>query len=852
MALGVNTNISSLTAQRALVQADKSLATSMERLSTGLRINTAGDDAAGLAVAERMTSQIGSLNQAVRNANSGITLASTVDGALVEVADMLQRARELSVQASSATVSSSERGFLQDEVTQLMAEIDRIASSTQFNGQNVLDGTFVNQTLQLGGSSAETLTMSVDSASSSQIGSQKLTGDIQQEQLGAGGKLNRTDAADDVVITANGVATTINVGLADSAESVAAKFNAVSGTTGVTAEAQTQALIYTHKTASVTHSLSINGVDTGSFAITSSDVAAGVTAINNISAQTGVTASTTDDNKIKLTSSVGADIFVENKTAGNTDLQVKALGFDGSNEITVKAVHAKHTDASNLTASTTFVIDNETTGVKNNVAIGTTHNQAEYTTLINTALGGTAVGTEGRRVSTDDLSALAAGDYYLKHNSTGDVYKLTTTASTVAAWTSAISSATHANGSYNGDTQSLADRLTASQAGASGAVKLAITGDRVFGDFDIYSDAALTTDVFATATGKITGIEATGIQVVAGDAAHTNAGNGITNIGSVVDVDEIVNEVTALNQAQTVIGSTVTAAAGGEKVALIVTTADTNADTMTAGAEMIVTGTNRDGQSITEVVTLAADLVMSNIATQHLAMATTNDFLTVTGVTTANIAGITGGADSISVGFVSKATTYTYTGARQFGEFDIETTAGVTQLTESEVGDIDSSDSQLAGAGTVTDTVTFQGGINLSSNESFSVLQNGGEQTTAATVANNDNYFTAGASTLSSAGAVNIGTQAGAQSAMAVLDGAIEKVSSIRSSLGALQNRLSHTVSNLMNVSETTTAARATLLDADFSVESANLAKAQVLLQAGTAMLAQANASPQMVLQLLQ
>ena len=153
MALGVNTNISSLTAQRALVQADKSLATSMERLSTGLRINTAGDDAAGLAVAERMTSQIGALNQAVRNANSGITLASTVDGALVEVADMLQRARELSVQASSATVSSSERGFLQDEVTQLMAEIDRISGSTQFNGQNVLDGTFINQTLQLGGSS---------------------------------------------------------------------------------------------------------------------------------------------------------------------------------------------------------------------------------------------------------------------------------------------------------------------------------------------------------------------------------------------------------------------------------------------------------------------------------------------------------------------------------------------------------------------------------------------------------------------------------------------------------------------------------------------------------------------------
>ena len=133
MALGVNTNISSLTAQRALQSADKQLSTAMERLSTGSRINSAGDDAAGLAVAERMTSQINGLNQAVKNANAAISLTQTVDGALVEVSDMLQRARELAVQSSSSTVSASERTYINDEISQLMSEIDRISTSTQYN-----------------------------------------------------------------------------------------------------------------------------------------------------------------------------------------------------------------------------------------------------------------------------------------------------------------------------------------------------------------------------------------------------------------------------------------------------------------------------------------------------------------------------------------------------------------------------------------------------------------------------------------------------------------------------------------------------------------------------------------------
>ncbi|MFL2518474.1 MAG: hypothetical protein ACJ0Q8_06340 [Candidatus Azotimanducaceae bacterium] len=157
MTMGVNTNISSLTAQRSLAKADDMLTQSMERLSTGKRINSAADDAAGLSVASRLTAQVNGLNQAIKNANSGTAMIQTIDGALGEVTDMLQRMRELSLQASNATISDSDRGFLQDEVIALAAEIDRIASSTSYNGQAVLDGTFSNKTLQIGASAAETM-----------------------------------------------------------------------------------------------------------------------------------------------------------------------------------------------------------------------------------------------------------------------------------------------------------------------------------------------------------------------------------------------------------------------------------------------------------------------------------------------------------------------------------------------------------------------------------------------------------------------------------------------------------------------------------------------------------------------
>jgi len=172
MALTVNTNIASLTAQRNLTSSQGDLSTSLQRLSSGLRINSAKDDAAGLAISERFSAQIRGINQGVRNANDGISLAQTAEGALKEVTSNLQRIRELAVQSANATNSTSDRAALQSEVAQLVAEIDRVAVNTKFNGNALLDGTFSSQAFQVGADVGETVTISsISSVRTSALGS---------------------------------------------------------------------------------------------------------------------------------------------------------------------------------------------------------------------------------------------------------------------------------------------------------------------------------------------------------------------------------------------------------------------------------------------------------------------------------------------------------------------------------------------------------------------------------------------------------------------------------------------------------------------------------------------------------
>ncbi len=175
MPLTVNTNISSLNTQKNMEKSSEKLKTSLQRLSSGLRINSAKDDAAGLAIADRMTSQIRGLNQAVRNAGDGISLAQTAEGAMQETTNIVQRIRELAVQAGNSTNSASDKASLQAEVNQLLQEVDRIASTTSFNNRKIIDGTLLNANFQIGSNAGEVISVSIPSVHSSVLGGHALT-----------------------------------------------------------------------------------------------------------------------------------------------------------------------------------------------------------------------------------------------------------------------------------------------------------------------------------------------------------------------------------------------------------------------------------------------------------------------------------------------------------------------------------------------------------------------------------------------------------------------------------------------------------------------------------------------------
>ena len=331
MALVINTNVSSLTAQRALAESSEELKTAMERLSTGSKINSAADDAAGLAMTQRMTAQVRGLAMAVKNANDGQALTQSIEGALGEVSDMLQRMRELALQAANGTNSSADRTFLQSEVNLLIQEISRVAASTRYNGELILDGTFLNKALQVGIEEGENIIFSVESVAAENVGAHTLIGNgVGARAASATPLANPTTESDDIEIFGFLGTKSTAASAGDSAKQTAVKVNNLTGETGVKAYAKTYASLESTSTALKTYSVKINGYTTGNFVISSGDVESAVDAINQISGSTGVTASS-NANKVVLFDSDGDDITVENlqSLAGFTDLRVSKLGEDG-------------------------------------------------------------------------------------------------------------------------------------------------------------------------------------------------------------------------------------------------------------------------------------------------------------------------------------------------------------------------------------------------------------------------------------------------------------------------------------------------------------------------------------------
>jgi len=300
----INTNIASLNAQRNLNQSSGQLSTSLERLSSGLRINSAKDDAAGLAISQRFTTQINGLNVASRNANDGISLAQTAEGAMQEIGNNLQRIRELAVQSANATNSASDREALNAEVEQLVAEIDRVANQTDFNGTKLLNGDFAGALFQVGANAGQTIGISsLIDANSDAVGRSLFA----EEQT--------SDAA-----------------LFDPANT-AEEDGAIEG-------------------------MEINGIAIGDIEISEGDTGADAArkvagAINDKMDQTGVYATINEDNELVLTSiEEGRDFeFTEGTQADATGLTYAAAGIDDADAADSDAVYLNGADISSATGA---------------------------------------------------------------------------------------------------------------------------------------------------------------------------------------------------------------------------------------------------------------------------------------------------------------------------------------------------------------------------------------------------------------------------------------------------------------------------------------------------------------------
>ncbi|EKU82922.1 flagellin [Massilia sp. UYP32] len=318
MASVINTNVASLNSQRNLSSSQASLNTSIQRLSSGLRINSAKDDAAGLAISDRMQSQIKGMTQATRNANDGVSMAQTAEGALASSGDILQRIRELAVQSSNSSNSASDRKALQTEVTQLTSELNRIANTTEFNGQKLMDGSMGTANFQVGANAGQLISMTGANFNTTTYGNNRL-----ENNAKAAGTTALTGGA--LVINGSEGSKTHTVGAGETAKTTAAGINKLSGDTGVTATAKTEALLKA-TTADKSYTFTLKGDNTTdavtiSFSVGKQDAngyAAAISAFNAQSAKTGVTASYDESGGVKLTHAEGNDIQLTNTTVGQT------------------------------------------------------------------------------------------------------------------------------------------------------------------------------------------------------------------------------------------------------------------------------------------------------------------------------------------------------------------------------------------------------------------------------------------------------------------------------------------------------------------------------------------------------
>lgn len=402
----VNTNVSASVAQANIAKNQRAMDEAIERLSSGLRINSASDDAAGMAIVNKMDSTIRGLTQAVRNAEDGQNLIDTAEGAQVEVINLLQRLRELAVQSSNDTNTALDRSYIDDEADQVLNEINRISNQTRWNGTKLLDGTFDAVQFQLGANRAEDVSFSVRSVNASKIGNYRVEGTASHIAGAA-------DSIDAHTLTVSGYIGTkaISVAANASAKTVAASVNENTELTGVSATAISKMEISAvHATGNIGFTIG-NGTSSAAITTTSisdvSDITALRDAINDKSGTTDITAAVVnnDTSKLILTHSTGEDIIISAMSAG--DMFIRSLDASEASTNTLSATDA----TGGLTVGTrTAAGSSAVFAASSSVASGASH--GGLTTQAGTNVGGTFTLYASNASTTDTATITVTGTNY--------------------------------------------------------------------------------------------------------------------------------------------------------------------------------------------------------------------------------------------------------------------------------------------------------------------------------------------------------------------------------------------------------------------------------------------------------
>jgi flagellin len=961
----INTNVKSLVAQSALAANNNKLATAMERLSTGSRINSAKDDAAGLAISTRMESQVRGLNAAVRNANDGISLLQTAEGAMDEIGNMLQRMRELSVQASSDVNNSADRAGLDAEVQQLKAEIDRVVSTTRFNDKKLLDGS-LNGSLQVGAKAGETVEVNIANVSTlalgtvsgvsttgavieaSFIGSQA-TPTVSQMTFGADGEFNFVLEVGIPSAGGTGTSETYNVRgnvVNGSAQDIVDAINTkirgaqADGTAAVPAVSDSIRATYNGRT------VSIENLSGGKVTVASGSTLRTAASASGSFNASGVTATFTS--VTGGTGSSNLQLGSANSAVTSFDAATQTSTIRGSNfaKFTVDST------AADLSATDKFNITLVSGGT---------------TTVLTSSGVAASVGALVTNLRAD--SDYDSADYYISKSATGvlKIERYDGAAFTVDS--------THLNSSGGAKVGTAAYTLTALSVSAGST--LASAEITVNGPQTVSASAALTTDpnrVDLAFSGTASATSSVSLTLVSGGVTTVLSTGVLTGVAAGDEVDFIIEKLRASsaydatkysvgkdNNNKIVVSRTdgadfqIDATAGTTTKLLLANGIDIVASTtlqpVNNSANPISMYLDFMGQdtysfkfrnettstSATTAITVDYTGTASNLTDIAAQVQSKLDTLaTTTGKSNAYDFNVTvengriridenngygfklidfassgGGRISASLGVnelssagttsallddtqaAQIATTVANGLAKQTAvnlEFNPGGTAGTFDTYSFEITDGHSTavisdvyfQGQPATAGSDTamlsaikaalvrsgmdssitatqssDVITLTNALgnelkiqNYSSTQTTELkVSSGNSDTSGVTRYLDDNFASANGSVIRS---VQITTSNGAQDAIGVIDAALEDLSSERSKLGALQNRLAHTIDNLTNISTNTSESRSRIQDTDYGQETAELARAQIIQQAATAMLAQANQSSQSVLSLLQ